>query len=73
MRLQWPQLALRDVMAGVMPGQNTVDSARAVMEVTPWCAKCSTVRMCCRSEGGMTIRCLYKMTPSTVYRWSRNW
>ena len=39
MRLQWLQVARRAVMAGVMPGQNTVDSARAVMEVTPWCAE----------------------------------
>ena len=35
MRLQGAQLALEDAMASVMPGQNTVDSARAIMEVTP--------------------------------------
>ena len=45
-------------MVGVMPGQNTVLSARSFIEVTPWCAECKTVRTCCRMEGGMTMRFL---------------
>ena len=44
MRLQFSRRAL---MAGVMPGQNTVVSARAVVEVTPCCAEWSIVRTCC--------------------------
>ena len=68
MRLQWWQLARRAVMAGVIPGQNTVDSAHALMEVTPWWAQCSTLRMCGRRVGGMTILSLYITTPSMVYR-----
>lgn len=32
MRLQCSQLALKDAMAGVMPGQNTVDSACTILE-----------------------------------------
>ena len=35
MRLQWLQVSHRAMMAVVMPGQNTVLSARVVMEVTP--------------------------------------
>ena len=66
MRLHWLQLAVWDLMAVVMPGQNTVVSARAVMDVTPWCAECSASRMCCRSDGGMTVRSLYIITPSTA-------
>ena len=31
-------------MAVVMPGQNTVLSAHAVIEITPWCAEWSIVR-----------------------------
>ena len=58
MRLQWLQVSRRAMMAGVMPGQNTVLSVRAFMEVTPWCAECRTVRTCCRREGGMTVRFL---------------
>ena len=58
MRLQWLHVSRKAVMAGVMPGQKTVFSARAVMEVTPWCAECKTVRTCCRREGGMTMRFL---------------
>ena len=45
-------------MARVMPGQNTVLSAPAIMEVTPWCAECNTVKICCLSEGGMTMQFL---------------
>ena len=33
------QFAPRVVMAGVFPGQNTADSACAVMEVIPLCAE----------------------------------
>ena len=58
MRLQWLQVSHRARMALVMPGQNTVLSARAVMEVTPWCAECKTVKICCLRDGGMTMRFL---------------
>ena len=36
MRLQWLHVFRKAVMAGVMPDQKTVFSARAVMEVTPF-------------------------------------
>ena len=72
MRLQWLQFACRAVIAGVMPAQKRVASVRAIMEVTPWCAECRMVRMCGRSEGGMTMQSLWRMTPSTVYRCSQN-
>ena len=71
-RLQWLQWVRSAVMAEVMPGQKTVDSARASIEVTPWCAECNTVSMCWRSEGGIMIRSLYIAMPSTVFRWSEN-
>ena len=58
MQLQWLQFACRAVMVGVMPGQNTVVSARVVMEVTPWFAEWRTDRTCCWSEGGMTMQSL---------------
>ena len=58
MRLQWLQVSRRAMMAGVMPGQNTVLSAHAVMGVTPWWAECKTVRMCWRREGGIMMRFL---------------
>ena len=35
MRLQCSQLALKNAMAGVFPGQNTAASACVVLEVTP--------------------------------------
>ena len=47
MQLQWLQVSCRAMMAGVMPGQNTVFLAHAFMEVTPWCAECKTFRTCC--------------------------
>ena len=58
MVLQWLQFARRAVMAGVMPGQKTDDSARAVIEVTPWWAEWRISSICCRSESGMTMRSL---------------
>ena len=60
-------------MAGVMPGQKTDDSARAVTEVTPWWAEWRTASICCHSEGGMMMWSLLSMTLSTVYRCLRNW
>ena len=35
MRLQWWQWVRKAVIAGVIPGQKTVVSARVIMEVTP--------------------------------------
>ena len=58
MVLQWLQFARRAVMAGVMPGQKTDDSARAVIEVTSWWAEWRISSICCRSEGGMTMQSL---------------
>ncbi len=37
-RLQWLQDLVARI-AAVIPGQNTVASARAFMEVVPWCAE----------------------------------
>ena len=37
-RFQWLQLFLRDVIAGVMPGQNMDASALAIIDDTPWWA-----------------------------------
>ena len=42
----------------VIPGQNTVDSALAIIDVTPWWAECSTSSMFWRRVGGITIRSL---------------
>ena len=71
--LQWLHDSRNARMAGVMPGQKTVDSALEVMDVTPWWAEWSVDNTCCRSEGGITMRSLYRITPSTVCKWSRNW
>ena len=58
-------------MSCVIPGQNTVDSARETIDVTPWCAEWRTDKTCGRSEVGIKMRCLYKTTPSKVDKWSR--
>ena len=47
MQFQWLQVSSSVMMAGVMPGQNTVLSAYAFMEVTAWCGECKAVRTCC--------------------------
>ena len=39
--LQWLHNSRNSRMAGVMPGQKTVDSALEVMDVTPWWAEWS--------------------------------
>ena len=57
-RLQWLHVALVDAMAGDMPGQKTDDSARAVMDVTPWWAACRADKTSLRGVGGMTTRSL---------------
>ena len=57
-RLQWLQFSRTAFMAGVMPGQKMDASARAIMEVTPWCAECNVARMFSRSSGGITTRSL---------------
>jgi hypothetical protein len=36
LRLHWWHPAQRMFMSGVIPGQNTDVSARAIMDVTPW-------------------------------------
>ena len=65
-RLQWLQWSLTAFMAEVMPGQKMNASARAIIAVTPWCAECNVVRTFSRRDGGMTIRSLWRATPSTV-------
>ena len=57
-----PPSPLMDVMAGVMPGQNMIDLARAVIEVTPWCAECSAVKvrvvwLCGLCTGWLHLQC----------------
>ena len=54
----WLHVALVEAMAGDIPGQKTDDSARAVMDVTPWWAACRADRTSLRSVGGMTTRSL---------------
>ena len=39
-------------MSGVIPGQNTDDSALAVMVVTSWCAECRAESTLSLNEGG---------------------
>ena len=46
------------LMAGVMPGQNTVLLAHAIIEVMPWCAECKIVWICCLRDGGMIMQFL---------------
>ena len=58
MRLQWEQRSRSAVMAGVMPGQKMVDSALAVIDVTPWWAECNVVNIASLREGGITMRSL---------------
>ena len=43
-------------MAGVIPGQKTVDFALDVIDVTPWWAECSLVNIVSQREGGIMMR-----------------
>ena len=43
-------------MATVIPGQTTVDSVQAVIEVTPWWAERKTFRICFHCDGVMTMQ-----------------
>ena len=43
-------------MAGLMPGQKTDASARAVIEVALWWAEWSIASICCCSKVGMTLQ-----------------
>ena len=63
MLLQWWQFSRMALMAAVMPGQNTVLSAHAVIEVTPRCDEWSIVRMYWCSKGTVTIWTLKRRTP----------
>lgn len=58
MRLQWEQGSHSALMAGVMPGQKTVDFALAVIDVTPWWAECILVNIVSQREGGIMMRTL---------------
>ena len=60
MRLQWEQCSHSALMVGVMPGRKTVDSALAVIDVTPWWVECSAFNITSRREGveGLKIYCL---------------
>ena len=64
--MQWLQLSRVEVMSSVMPGQNTEDSALAIMADVPWWAACSAAKQVGLRDGGMMMRSLYRMTPSTV-------
>ena len=55
-RLQSWHRSLRFVMAGVIPGQKTVESAIESIDVTPWWAACRMWRISSRRAGGMIIR-----------------
>ena len=55
----------------MMPGQNTEDSALVSMVLVPWWAACRVVRTLCLSDGGINTLSLYRITPSTVDKWSR--
>ena len=61
------------LMVGVIPGQKTDDSARAVIAVTPWCAEWREARISCLRDAGTTMRSLYKTTTFAECRCSRNW
>jgi hypothetical protein len=54
------------VIAGVIPGQKTDDSALEIMEVTPWWAACKADKTSSRRLGGIIILSLYSITPSIV-------
>ena len=56
------------IIAGVIPGQNTDDSARAVIVDTPEWAEWKARKMSVCRFGVITIVSLYIMTPSIVYR-----
>ena len=56
------------VMADVIPGQNIDDSAHAIMEETPLWAACRLESTSGGSAGGITMRSLWIITASTVYR-----
>jgi hypothetical protein len=58
--------ALSAVIAGVIPGQKTDDSALEIMEVTPWWAACKADKTSSRRLGGIIILSLYSITPSIV-------
>ena len=55
-------------MSAVIPGQNTIDFARALIPDTPWWAECKISRTERRSDDGMTTRSPYMMTPLEMYR-----
>jgi hypothetical protein len=54
------------VIAGVIPGQKTDDSALEIMEVTPWWAACKADKISSQRLGGIMILSLYIITPSIV-------
>ena len=58
------------LMSADMPGQNTEDSARAVIIVMPWWATCTVFTTSPRSEGDTTLS-LYRITPSVDVMFSR--
>ena len=60
-------------MSADMPGQNTADSARAVIIDTPWWAAWRVLSISPRSEGGMITLSLYRITPSVDVMFSRYW
>ena len=51
--------------------QNTEDSARAVINDTPWWAACRVLSTSPRSEGGTITLSLYRITPSVDVMFSR--
>ena len=59
------------LMSADMPGQNTEDSARAVIIDTPWWAACRVLSTSPRREGGTITLSLYRITPSVDVMFSR--
>ena len=57
-------------MQSVIPGQNSEDLALDVIEEVPWCAACKAESTFDLSDGGISTRLLYIITPSTIYRLS---
>ena len=57
--MQWLQLSRVEVMSSVMPGQNTKDSALAIMADVPWWAACNAAKQVGLRD---VMRSLYRMT-----------
>ena len=70
--LQCEQRSRASLISDIIPGQNTDDSALVIMPLVPWWEAWSVDRTFDLRDGGTSTRSLYKITPSTEFRRSRN-